>query len=222
MRYIPAQEFGDILNKYKDATSRSERRIKLKLSEIDTCYRECGVEEREFADDIIKKFCELIKLLDEENEEDRQALIYKFEGMQGQDRWISSPKLTLPYETAEALLGAFYDRFKGTEELPYAQISKMSVKERKGCANSTLNDYVARIGTFVNSYLWDMPRVAEIWSQESVNAHIDPVLFTYTYLELILASFDTKNEDGTPNKQKVNIRSALRKLNEFKRELETR
>ena len=220
MRYIPAQEFGDILNKYKDATSRSERRIKLKLSEIDSCYRECSVEEREFADDIIQKFCELIKLLDEENDDERQALIYKYEGMMEQNGWVTCQKEAMPYETSDMLLGAFYDRFKNPEELPYAQISQMSVKDRKGLANSTLIDYVARIGTFVNSYLWDMPRVAELWSQESINTQLDPVLFTYSHLELILASFDTKDERGQPVKQKVNIRSALRKLNEFKREQE--
>ena len=221
MRYVPVQEFGDMLYKYKDATSRSERRIKLKLHEIDSCYRECSVEEREFADDIIKKFCELINLLDEQNEDERQALIYKYEGMLEQEGWVAYQKRAIPYETSDMLLGAFYDRFKSPEELPYAQISQMSIKDRKGLANSTLIDYVARIGTFVNSYLWDMPRIAEIWSQESGNAHIDPVLFTYLHLELILASFDTKDENGNPVKQKVNIRSALRKLNEFKREQET-
>lgn len=220
MRYIPAQEFGNLLAEYQKATSREARRIRLKLEEIDNCYRECSIDEREFADDIIKKFCELIKFLEEQNEEKHQAIVDKYKEGPKQSGWVPFPKDVTPFATADALLSAFYDRFKGAEELPYAAISKMSVKDRKGLVNSTLMDYVARIGTFANNYLWNIPRLADLLHQDNV-IH-DPVLFTYGHLELILASFDTKNEDGTPNKQKVNIRSALRKLNEFKREQELR
>ena len=45
---------------------------------------------------------------------------------------------------------------------------------------------------------------------------MNPVLFTYENLELILATFPTRDENGQIVKQRVNIRSALRKLNEFK------
>jgi hypothetical protein len=45
---------------------------------------------------------------------------------------------------------------------------------------------------------------------------IDPVVFTYENIERILATFKTRDDQGNIIKQNVNLRSALRKLNEFK------
>ena len=44
----------------------------------------------------------------------------------------------------------------------------------------------------------------------------EPIVFIYNNLELIIAKFKTTNNNGDTIKQRLNIRSALRKLNDFK------
>ena len=83
---------------------------------------------------------------------------------------------------------------------------------------STAKDYTARVKTFADKYLQTIPRMWESYR----NHGGDTILFTYKYLELIIASFETKNEAGETNKQRNNIRSALRKLNEFKQSIENK
>ena len=81
---------------------------------------------------------------------------------------------------------------------------------------STMKDYVARIKTFAYSgrYLDELLESGAI-GFSTIND--DPVLFTYKNIEIILARFNTKNTNGTSIKQRLNIRSALRMLNEFKK-----
>ena len=61
---------------------------------------------------------------------------------------------------------------------------------------------------FANKYLDDM-------LCENLE-YRDPVLFIYDNIEYILAIFKTTDENGKSIKQLVNIRSALRKLNDYK------
>jgi hypothetical protein len=85
-------------------------------------------------------------------------------------------------------------------------------------------DYCNRIKTFSKKYLH------EIYPEDSIPSIIhgeyadeyetyEPIVFTYNNLEHILAKMKTTNENGETVKQRLNIRSALRKLNEFKQEM---
>lgn len=200
MWYTRPKEFESLRKEYQNAITREERRIKLKLDEIAACYGECTAKEREFADDITRKFCELIKILDIKHEAEKK------ESFKHNKQFLESAKEYsgfIPFDSSDALLKSFYNRFKDEK------------------SESTLKDYVARIKTFVNVYLWNVPGIIEIWHRENDQKRMDDVLFTYKYLEYILARFDTK-EEGVSNKQKNNIRSALRKLNEFKQENQLR
>ena len=99
--------------------------------------------------------------------------------------------------------------------MDYAKIATYpfeSNDERKKKVNSTLQDYVARIYTFANKYLSELYSREEIWSSGCQ----DDILFIYNNKEYILAKFNTKEENCETIKQRLNIRSALRKLNEFK------
>ena len=49
----------------------------------------------------------------------------------------------------------------------------------------------------------------------------EPIVFIYNNLELIIAKMKTTDEEGKVVKQRLNIRSALRKLNEFKQRRKT-
>lgn len=204
-----SKKFDELFNKYRNATCIEDRRIKVKLKEIIACYDECAPAEQEFTSEIVDKFCEMIELIEERNEDERQALIFKYDisyntsGGSSESfvpcnnrRELHKEKQS-PYRTADELLTAFYNSF----------IEKKSV--------STMKDYVARVRTFAYSerYLGKMLRSGELGISE---IHTDPVLFTYSNIELILARFNTKDENGVSIKQKNNIRSALRMLNEFK------
>mgnify|MGYP003295227188 CR=1 FL=1 len=100
-----------------------------------------------------------------------------------------------------------------------------SNEERRQKVNLTMWDYCNRIKTFSNKYLF------EIYSAESIpliihgdNAEefesFEPIVFVYNNLELIIAKIKTTDENGEVVKRRLNIRSALRKLNEFKQGME--
>lgn len=150
------------------------------------------------------------------------------------------------FESGEDLLRAFYNAFRtpAQQQVDYfdipeitREISRMTeklqhmdgrerelfrqrIEREKGLINSTIKDYAARIKTFATArpekqYLAYMDQCGLLGDLHVVG---DPILFTFHHIELILARFDTK-ADGQINKQKSNICSALRKLNQFKREL---
>ena len=203
------EKLDELLNKYNDATYIVDRKIKVKLKEIIACCEECSLEERDFSYEIINKFCELMSLMEERNEDERQSLICKYEGIE------TDPECKLnnfvayqfnqgvrkegasAYRDSESLLIDFYDSFI----------------EKKSAA--TMKDYVARVKTFAYSeqYLNAMLHSGELGVKE---IDMDPILFTYENIEMILAKFNTKDETGVAIKQRNNIRSALRMLNEFK------
>lgn len=197
MGCFPITEFENLRRKYENPKTAEEKILKMKLDEINKYYNECSPEESLFADEIIRAFCNFIEKLEEAHMIECNILQTRIEELDtGIDDKVLEP---IPYEKGDALLLDFYRYF--------AQAHK----------HSTINDYTARIKTFTNRYINTIPRVWEMYKRESLEKDIDSILFTYKNLELIIASFDTKNEKGETDKQKNNIRSALKKLNEFKR-----
>lgn len=206
MRPIIIPEFENLYQKYSNAVDSNDRLIRLKLNEISLCYSECLSEDRTFANEITKKFCEIIELLNKQyeknvsNNNEKASDTFLVSGVNNYMAY--TPAFNQPLEQQS--------QYKFSFELLndfYAHLIE-SHKE------STSRDYVARVKTFADRYLNTVPRIWEIYINQ--NEIKDTVLFTYKYLELILANFDTKNENGETNKQKNNIRSALRKFNEFK------
>ena len=63
-----------------------------------------------------------------------------------------------------------------------------------------------------------LKEAGKLFSAEELEG-ADPVLFTFDHIERILATFKTRNDAGEILKQNVNLRSALRKLNEFKQSI---
>lgn len=207
MRYLLPEELRDLNKEYQNAEAREERLIRLKLNEIVACYNEFGAEEREFADEITKKFCEIIGILKQQHTAECRAMLDKYEQAASipwdpdyiQREEYNGRRLTdrIQYKDPEEMLNAFYNHYL----------------DRK--STSTMKDYAARIKTFAYSeqYLQSMIETGEL-GDLCVTA--DPVLFTYDNIELILARFNTKDDAGQSVKQRLNIRSALRMLNEFK------
>lgn len=111
------------------------------------------------------------------------------ESINNQRMFVAREKEQSPYHNGTQLLNEFEHFFSQTNEY------------------STVLDYRARINTFANRYLWEL-------YPDGVN--YDPILFVYENIEFILAKFKTKDQEGKTVKQRLNIRSALRKLNEFK------
>ena len=202
MNHILIEELDNLVSEYKNATTRADRLIKRRLDAIVNCYDECSLEEREFAYEITVEFCRLISLLKEQHQKELEETTSGSFTVPESTRsnYVSfshTDNAHAPYTCGEELLDAFYEHFK----------DKM--------VEVTLRDYIARINTFAYSgkYLGEMISKGELGTKE---ISIDPVLFTYTNIELIIAKFNTKDENGNSVKQKLNIRSALRKLNEFK------
>ena len=199
MGCFPITEFENLRRKYENPKTTEEKILKMKLDEINRYYNECSPEESLFADEIIRAFCNFIEKLEEAHMIECNILQTRIEAL---DAGVGGTLEPIPYESGEDLLLDFYRYFAQTHK------------------QSTINDYVARIKTFTNRYIHTIPRVWEMYKRESLEKKVDIVLFTFRNLELIIASFNTKNEKGESDKQKNNIRSALKKLNEFKRSRE--
>lgn len=205
-------KFEELFKQYSNYTDTEGRLIKIKMKEIAACYDECNLEERGIVDEIVDKFCELIERINERNKLAMDVLEYKYEGMldaqkNGMHNFVASPIgleaeecVHIQYQTEDELLEDFYNCFI----------------EKKTPA--TMKDYVARIKTFAYSsqYLDEM-LLSGILGDKRLRT--SPVLFTYINIEQILAKFNTKDENGVAIKQRNNIRSALRLLNEFKRKV---
>ena len=113
------------------------------------------------------------------------------------------------YAEDEDVLREFYNFYKGISELYYQEIEEYQFEndgERKHKVNLTIWDYCNRIKTFSRKYLCTMyPDVKE-----------NKIVFIYNNLETILGRFQVPKDDFKGRKQLLNIRSALRKLNDFK------
>lgn len=228
--HIYYAEFYTLLNEYRNAATREEQLIKHKLDSIVALYDGCGVEERQFADEIMLEFSRIIALL--KNQHQKELLELTKKGLDGAtDRYLSDDAgEKSPFEYDREILEAFYNYFKGDYPLLYHEIAEYgfeSNEDRKGKVNLTIWDYCNRIKTFSYKYLY------EIFPEEAVPSVIhgeyaddyetyENVVFTYENLEMIIAKIRTTDENGEPVKQRLNIRSALRKLNEFKRATESR
>lgn len=230
MKQMLPKELEELINEYNSASGITDLQIKEKLNRIADCYTECNSDEAVFADAITVLFCRTVGLLKKQLSAAQAAADIPWEEDRSECRFVSySTDLyydSIPFDDGNALRIAFYNYFRNEKKKNAAegeQYPEINTLEdlKADPVNTTMRDYAARIQTFTNAYLLEIPRIAEIWHRETNNGPIDPVLFTYKHLELVLASFETReyNEKGEKvlNKQKTNIRSALRKLNEFKR-----
>ena len=231
MKHIFYEDFAKLLDEYKNATSRDEKIIKHSLDSIVSLYDACELKERDFADRITLEFSIIITLLKNQHKKAMLEVLQKYEDLKKQcenQQSACSPIVKSENESSfeydYEVLGAFYDYFKGDAPLSYWEIEGYkfnSNDERKKLVNLTIFDYVNRIKTFANKYLHEIypddviPRVIHPDSFDAFDT-FEPIVFIYNNLELIIAKFKTTNNNGDTIKQRLNIRSALRKLNDFK------
>ena len=237
MEHIFYVDFDNLLNEYRDPITREDKLIKHKLDSIVALYDSCSVEEREFADEITLEFSRIIALLKNKHRQELMEISQKYQESGNRQAYPSEAYISLhrqsqvnTYEYDRDVLSDFYDYYKrpGDNQLSYYQIDGYEFKseaERREKVNLTMWDYCNRIKTFAKKYLY------EIYPEESIPHVIhgdyaddyetpEPIVFVYNNLELIIAKMKTTNENGETVKQRLNIRSALRKLNEFKQEIE--
>ena len=234
MSHIFYEEFDRLLNDYQNATTRDDKLIKHILDSIVSLYDNCDVKEREFADEITLEFSRIIALLNNQHKKEILDITTKLEELQNQQENAQSLRepyiryeMNSKYEYDREVLEAFYNHYLEDGQLPYWKIDGYvfeSNEERKKLVNLTMWDYCNRIKTFAKKYLY------EIYPEDSIPSVIhgegaedyetyEPVVFVYNNLEIILAKIKTTDENGKTVKQRLNIRSALRKLNEFKQEM---
>ena len=234
MSHIFYEEFDRLLNDYQNATTRDDMLIKHRLDSIVSLYDNCDVKEREFADEITLEFSRIIALLNNQHKKEILDITTKLEELQNQQENAQSLRepyiryeMNSKYEYDREVLEAFYNHYLEDGQLPYWKIDGYvfeSNEERKKLVNLTMWDYCNRIKTFAKKYLY------EIYPEDSIPSVIhgegaedyetyEPVVFVYNNLEIILAKIKTTDENGKTVKQRLNIRSALRKLNEFKQEM---
>lgn len=217
------RELEDLIAQYQAATSKDDKLFVMELCAIADILANCGPDEI-YSKEIARKFTNLVRDLKYRVDIpwDPESLYYvEPENPQTAcNNFLSYPREQPAYPDGEKLLCDFYNHFRNekkkrmTDKAPvqeYPKIEKLDDLKTMQ-VNITLRDYVARVRTFTRLYLWDIPNAEKLRKQ----GNSDLILFTYENLELFLAVFNTKQENGEPDKQKVNIRSALRKLNEFK------
>ena len=191
-------DFNALQQKYASAATLEEKEIKRSLDVIAKLFNMCDESEYYYAEVITRHFCRIIHTI--EKKSPRSA---------GQTAAVPQTNAAA-YQAGSDLLRNFYNHYKKPEQVDYNDIAAALEQGRKDLVNPTIKDYISRIYTFTTAkYLGKM------FDPETL-ADIDPVLFTYENIELILATFKTRNDQGEILKQNVNIRSALRKLNEFK------
>ena len=237
MDHIFYADFSILLSEYRDPSTREEQLIKHKLDSIVALYDSCSVEERAFADEITVEFSRIIALLKNQHRQELMELSQKCRELETRQENLPSTYIPLhrqdqgdAYEYDRDVLADFYDHYKrpGDNQLSYWQIEGRefeSEAHRRAEVNLTMWDYCNRIKTFAKKYLY------EIYSEDLIPYVIhgddaedyetfEPIVFVYNNLELILAKMKTTDENGKTVKQRLNIRSALRKLNEFKQEMQ--
>ena len=238
MDHIFYADFANLLSEYREPGTREDKLIKHKLDSIVALYDSCSVEEREFADEITLEFSRIIALLKNQHRQELMELSQKCQELENRQENLPSTYIPLhhqdqgdTYEYDYEVLADFYDHFKrhGDDQLSYWQIEGYrfeNEEHRKSLVNLTIWDYCNRIKTFSNKYLYEIypedsiPRIIHGEDADDYETY-EPIVFVYNNLELILAKMKTTNENGETIKQRLNIRSALRKLNEFKQLVDT-
>lgn len=235
MKDVFYEDFSKVLLEYKTPVSREEKLIKHKLESVVSLYDNCSLEEREFADEIMLECARIIMLLNNKHKKEVLALERRYDALKEQfgvteDFLCRDLQLEQEseYQYDREVLEAFYDHCKGDFSLSYWEIDShkfASAEERKKNVNLTIWDYCNRIKTFAYKYLY------EIFPEDSIHGVIhgdeaddfesyENVVFVYNNIDTILKKFKTTDENGNSVKQRLNIRSALRKLKELKRECE--
>ena len=233
MDHIFYVDFSNLLREYREPSTREDKLIKHKLDAIVALYDSCSVEEREFADEITLEFSRIIALLKNRHRQEMMELSQKCRELESRQEGLSFVNIPLhrqdqgdDYEYDYDVLAEFYDHFRrpGDDQLFYYQIEGYEFENeehRKALVNLTMWDYCNRIKTFAKKYLYEIypeesiPRVIHGEDADDYETY-EPIVFIYNNLELILAKMKTTNENGETVKQRLNIRSALRRLNEFK------
>lgn len=189
-------DFNSLQQKYAHPKTAEEMDIKRSLDVIAKLFNMCDESEYYYAEVITRHFCRIIHQIGKHKS-----------SVTTQASSVSAPAM---YQSAAALMRDFYNHYKKPEHVDYQEINSALDQGRKDLVNLTIKDYVARIYTFSG------PRYLGKMFDPQLLADIDPVLFTFEHIEHILATFKTRNDQGEIIKQNVNLRSALRKLNEFK------
>ena len=227
MEHIYFVDFSALISEYREPKTNEEKLIKAKLNSIVDIIENCIEGDGLFADEITLNFSHIISLIKNQYKEKMVELTRKYEALQAQVglRLAYKPQgqdAKSQYQYDYEVLEAFYNHFAKEEQLAYCQIDGYafeSDEQRKKLVNLTMWDYCNRIKTFAKRYLREIfpedciPSVIHGEEAEEYESY-EPVVFTYNNLEMILAKF--KIGEGKGAKQRLNIRSALRKLNEFK------
>ena len=193
-------DFNMLQQKYAAAKTPEDMQIKRSLDVIAKLFNMCDESEYYYAEVITRHFCRIVHTIERKKPQITPPV---------QPSISANPT---HFQSDTDLMRAFYNHYKNQTQVDYQEIGTALEQGRKDLINPTMKDYVARIYTFTTpKYLGKM------FSTQALSG-MDPVLFTYENIELILATFKTRNEQGDIIKQNVNIRSALRKLNEFKQE----
>ena len=239
MDHIFYADFSNLLSEYREASTREDKLIKHKLDSIVALYDSCSVEEREFADEITLEFSRIIAILKNQHRQELTELSQKCRELENRQEGLPLTYVPLhhkdqglTYKYDRDVLAEFYDHYKrpGDNQLSYWQIEGYqfeSEEHRRALVNLTMWDYCNRIKTFAKKYLYEIypedsiPRIIHGEEADDYETY-EPIVFVYNNLELILAKMKTTNENGETIKQRLNIRSALRKLNEFKQEMESK
>lgn len=191
-------DFNALQQKYANAKSGEDADIKRSLDVIAKLFNMCDESEYYYAEVITRHFCRIINTI-ERKKVPNLPQIHPF----------SQPSPSR-YQSAAELMRDFYNHFKSPRQVDYLEIAAALEQGQKDLVNPTLKDYVARVYTFSGpKYL------GKLFAPDELDGS-DPVLFTFDHIERILATFKTRNDAGEILKQNVNLRSALRKLNEFK------
>lgn len=193
-------DFNALQQKYANAKSPEDMDIKRSLDVIAKLFHMCDESEYYYAEVITRHFCRIINNMEKQRKT----------ATKDPESQIPAAAPTARYQSDRDLMRDFYNHYKKQDQVDYSEIGTALERGRKDLVNPTIKDYVARIYTFSGAkYLGKM------FDPQRLNG-MDPVLFTYENIELILATFKTRDAQGEIIKQNVNIRSALRKLNEFK------
>lgn len=203
-----------LLQKYEDVSSKEDLYIKKMLEDTVELFQLCDRNEYYYADMITRNLCRVIGVMEKQHNKDKHLPEDHCKQSTVAAQFVANADRAMRFTCDQELARAFYNHFKTPEQVDYEKIADALESGRRDLVNPTMKDYVARIYTFSGpKYL------GEMFSREALG-QIHPVLFTYQNIEYILATFQTRDSDGQIVKQRVNIRSALRKLNEFKQHQE--